>query len=167
MIKPQIILERFPSKKDWTLSEFFIDGIKKGVGVEDEKRDVKVFGETRIDNGIYEMELVNSPKFSGSYFVDSNGYLSNVKDARFTKPHQLIHVKNVKNFENILWHWGNTDLDTHGCYIVGSRFGTSKGREGVFESRIKYLEIYPLIHKIIYNNKLKGLKTYVEYKDKK
>jgi hypothetical protein len=161
-----IIVERFPSEKDWTLSEFSILGVKRGVGVEDEKRDVKIFGETRIPNGIYEVELVYSPKFSSSYFVDANGYLSQTKDVRFNKEHSLIHVKDVPNFTSILWHWGNTDLDTHGCYLVGSSFGTVKGRKGIIASRKKYTEIYPIIYGLILNNKNKGLKTFVEYKDK-
>lgn len=164
--KPQITVDRFPSTKEWTLSEFSILGVKRGVGVEDEKRDVKVFGETRIPNGIYELELTVSPKFSKSYYADENGYLSTTKTIRFNKEHLLIHVKEVPGFDRILWHWGNTDLDTHGCYIVGSYFGDTKGRKGVISSRVKYVEIYPIIYGLIKNNQAKGLKTFVEYKDK-
>lgn len=163
---PQITVERFPSAPDWTLSEFFINGVKKGVGVEDEKRDVKVFGETRIKNKVYELDLVYSPKFSNSYFMDVNGNLSTTKDNRFTAPHLLIHVMNVDEFGHVLWHWGNTDLDTNACYIVGSYFAYFKDREGVAGSRVKYVEIYPIIYQLITNNRLKGIKTFVEYKDK-
>lgn len=166
MNKPQIIVERFPSAKEWTLSEFFINGIKKGFGVEDEKRDVKVFGETRIPNGIYEIDLTYSPKFSASYYVDISGTLSATKSTRFCNMHNLITLKGIPNFDRVLWHWGNTDLDSSGCYIVGSQFGEVKGRRGVIGSRLKYVEVYPLIHRIILDNKNKGLKTYVEYKDK-
>lgn len=166
MKQPEIIVYRQPSEKDWTLSEFFINGVKRGVGVEDEKRDVKVFGETRIPNGVYEIELSQSPKFSHEYFVDENGNISKYKDTRFNKEHLMVHVKDVPGFDRILWHWGNTDLDTHGCYIVGSYFGDIKGRKGVVSSRLKYVEVYPILYKIIKNNEAQGLKTYVEYKDK-
>jgi hypothetical protein len=165
-MEPNIIVERFPSEKDWTLSEFFINGVKQGVGVEDEKRDVKVFGETRIPNGIYELEITHSPKFSGSYFSDVSGYISDKKSVRYNTAHLLITLKDVPNFSRILWHWGNTDLDTHGCYIVGSSFGVVKARRGVVGSRAKYVEVYPKIFQLIVNNKNKGLKTFVEYKDK-
>lgn len=163
---PQIVVSRFPSEKDWTLSEFFVLGVKRGVGVEDEKRDIKVFGETRIPNGVYEMDLTYSPKFSKEYFVDIAGILSKTKSTRIVNEHNLITLKGVPNFDRILWHWGNTDLDTHGCYIVGSNFGDVKGRKGVVNSRLKYIEVYPIIHNIIISNKNKGLKTFVEYKDK-
>lgn len=166
MSNARIVVERFPSEKDWTLSEFFVDGKKVGVGVEDEKREVKVFGETRIPNGIYELDITNSPKFSNSYYVDISGNISDKKSIRFNTAHKLITVLNVPNFDRILWHWGNTDLDTHGCYIVGSQFGEVKGRRGVINSRLKYIQAYPLIYKIILENKNKGLKTFVEYKDK-
>lgn len=164
--KIQITVERFPSQKDWTLSEFFINGVKRGVGVEDEKRDVKVFGEMRIPNGVYEIDLTYSPKFSSSYFVDIAGTLSDKKSQRFCNEHHLITLKNVPNFDRILWHWGNSDLDSSGCYIVGSYFGDVKGRRGVISSRLKYAEVYPLIQRIIMENKNKGIKTFVEYKDK-
>ena len=154
-----IIVNRQKSQKDWTLSTFNADDNSfKGVGVEDEKRDIKVFGETRIGAGTYELELVNSPKFSHEYCRDANGNLMLAKDWNLSKPeikgifkwkHELIHVKNVANFESILWHWGNTDLDTYGCYIVGSVFGKTKGRDGVLNSRKKYTEIYPIIFRAI------------------
>lgn len=154
-----IIVNRQKSQKDWTLSTFNADDNSfKGVGVEDEKRDIKVFGETRIGAGTYELELVNSPKFSHEYYRDANGNLMLAKDWNLSKPeikgifkwkHELIHVKNVANFESILWHWGNTDLDTYGCYIVGSVFGKTKGRDGVINSRKKYTEIYPIIFRAI------------------
>jgi len=166
MTNPIIKVLRNPSEKDWTLSEFYIDGIKSGVGVEDEARTIKVFGETRIPNGVYELELTVSPKFSSSYFVDENGYISKYKDARFNKEHLLIHVKNVPEFDRILWHWGNTDDDTHGCYIVGTAFDKFASQKGVSGSRLKYVEVYPKIFKIIKNNAIKGIKTFVEYKDK-
>lgn len=164
--KIQVRVERFPSEADWTLSEFFINDIKKGVGVEDEKREIKVHGETRIDNGIYELGLRISPRFSKSYFVDEHGNLSTTKSERFTKEHEMIWVMGVPLFEFILWHWGNSDDDTDGCYIVGSSFATFDKQKGVAGSRVKYTEIYPLIWNIIQDNKKAGLKTYVEYREK-
>jgi hypothetical protein len=171
---PQIKVKRKASEADWTLSEFFI-GIgpdrtlmpneRSGVGVEDEHRDKKIHGETRIENGIYELDLVDSPRFSKSFYMDENGYLNATKTDRFDKPHLLIHVKDVPGFSNILWHWGNTDLDTHGCYIVGSDFATFDKRKGVSASKIKYTEVYPIIYQMIRDNKKIGKKTYVEYSD--
>lgn len=165
MENPRITVKRFPSEDDWTLSEFFIDGVKKGVGVEDEKRDVKVKGETRIPAGIYELGLRQSPKFSKAYYVDKDGNLSQVKSDRFARLHDLIWVKNVPDFEYILWHWGNTDDDTDGCYIVGTNTDTFNGQKGVGGSRAKYAEIYPIIWNMIKASEELGKKVYVEYID--
>lgn len=163
----KITVLRQASKPDWTLSDFQFDGIKKGVGVEDEKRDVKVKGETRIPNGIYNLALRISPKFSNEYFRDDEGNLIRAKEritpeqiARYHAPHEMIWVKDVIGFEFILWHWGNTDLDTDGCYIVGSVFGSTNGREGVINSRKKYMEIYP----IVWRSLQKGT-VQIEYKE--
>jgi hypothetical protein len=164
-------VERYPSEADWTLSEFFLKSGNKGVGVEDESRiekgEKKIKGETRIQNGIYEFGLRVSPAFSKEYFRDDSGFLSKTKSDRFYNPHEMIWVMNVPLFEFILWHWGNTDDDTNGCYIVGSRFETFTGQRGVAESRIKYLEIYPVLWKAIKEAWRKGEKVYVEYKEKK
>lgn len=167
MTEAQIIVHRYPSEADWTLSEFTINGELHGYGVEDEHRDAKVKGETRIPNGLYELDLRHSPKFSRHYFVDGHGYLNKTRTDRFTQEHQLIWVKDVPNFQFVLWHWGNTDDDTDGCYIVGSSFHTFNGKKGVSGSRVKYTQIYPLIWQMITGNQSNGLKTFVEYRNKK
>ena len=162
----EISVIRFPSEPDCTRSEFFIMGTKFGVGIEDEYREVKVHGETRIPNGIYPLTLTDSPKFSKYYFTSATmPEISKVQDAIYTTPHKLITVTGVPGFSRILWHWGNTDDDTEGCYIVGSKFGIVKGQTAVLESRKKYEQIYPMIASIITRNKIKGLSTFVEYKD--
>ena len=155
----QITVIRQKGQKDWTLSNFNSDDNSiKGVGVEDEYRAVKVHSETRIPQGTYQLELVKSPRFSPEYYRDEKGNLISSKDWAIAKPevkaifniqHEAIHVMNVPNFTSILWHFGNTDLDSSGCYIVGSVFGKTKGRDGVLNSRKKYTEIYPIIFRAI------------------
>jgi hypothetical protein len=152
-----ITVNRQPSEADCTLSKFFSDdGLITGVGVEDEKRDVKVKGETCIDAGLYDLDLRFSPRFSKEYFRDDKGNIIHLSkrttDAlkkQYHTEHELIWVKNVQNFEFILIHWGNTDDDTDGCYIVGSAFGLIKGQAAVLNSRNKYMEIYPIIWRAI------------------
>jgi len=158
-----IIVNRQKSSKDWTLSTFeSICKTVKGVGVEDEFRAVKVHGETRIPKGQYDITLTHSPKFSKEYYRDEHGYLILTKDwnvaspeikRQYAWPHELILINNIPNFSRVLIHWGNTDLDTEGCYIVGSVFGKTKGRDGVLNSRKKYTQIYPLIFRAIKKGK--------------
>lgn len=170
MNSAQLIVDRYQSEADWTLSEYSINGQPSGVGVEDEFRAKKVHGETRIDNGVYEIDFTHSPKFSGSYFMDIEGNLSKTKDERFNTPHLMITVLNVPGFSRILWHWGNTDDDTEGCYCVGSYFGTvntkSGPQKGVLESRPNYIKSYPKIYQLWKANKAAGRKTLVEYRDR-
>lgn len=165
MEKPFIVVDRLPSELDWTLSKFYIDGIRRCVGVEDEKREVKVKGETCIKANIYPLGLRYSPKFSKEYFVDKDGYLNHTKTDRFNKEHEMIWVMNVPLFEFILIHWGNTDDDTDGCYIVGKDFATFDKQKGVSASRVTYIEIYPVIWKKIKADQAAGITTYIQYKD--
>lgn len=176
MIDPKDIVltvERYKSEKDWTLSEFYIKTVRRGYGVEDEFREIKVPGETRIPNGIYPLGLRQSPKFSEKFYMDAHGRLNEHKIGDFTQPHDLIWVMDVPNFQYVLWHWGNTDDDTDGCYIVGSGLADivdkKKGgtQRGVGGSRMKYTEIYPEIRALILAAQAAGHKVYVEYKDKK
>lgn len=150
-----ITVNRQKGQADWSLSTFESDDkTAKGVGVEDEFRIIKLKKETRISAGSYKLLLTSSPKFSKEYYRDVQGNIISAKEwkdatesvkHRYAWPHELITVSGVKNFDRILWHWGNTDLDTDGCYVVGSVFGKTKGRDGVINSRKKYTEIYPLI----------------------
>jgi hypothetical protein len=152
-----IFVERQPSTKDWTLSKFYSDcKTISGVGVEDEKRTTKVKGETCIPAGTYPLDLRISPRFSKEYYRDDDGNLiapsqrtTPELQQRFHTLHELIWVRNVPGFEFILWHFGNTDDDTEGCYIVGSVFGKVKGQDGVVNSRKKYTDIYPHIWRAI------------------
>jgi len=158
---------RYPSEKDWTLSEFYIMGQIFGYGIEDEHRDVKVHGETRIANGTYELCLTHSPKFSDGYYVSSKtGAISKVQTAEYSEKHKLITLKSVPNFSRVLWHWGNTDDDTDACYITGESIGILKGQKAVLGSRKKYEQVYPMIASLIRSNESKGIKSYVTYKDK-
>lgn len=167
-----ITVNRMKSEPDWTLSKFLFDGKEKGVGVEDEKREVKVKGETRIWAGSYIMGLRTSPKFSKSYYRNDKGELIHATDrilpeqiAEYHTAHEMIWVMNVLNFEFILWHWGNTAKDTEGCYIVGSVFGKVGSQRAVLNSRKKYMEIYPIIWRSIKEGAKIGKQVIVKYID--
>ncbi len=167
----KITVLRKPSEKDWTLSDFYFDNIKRGVGIEDEKRDVKVKGETAIPANTYPLALHYPSKFSTYFYRDDNGELIDAKSRttpdmikKYHTAHEMIWVTNVPGFEYILWHWGNTDDDTEGCYIVGCYVGKVGAQSAVLESKKKYREIYPEIWRAIKNAEKNGKKIYVEYK---
>lgn len=66
----EILVERYSSGKDDTLSNVYINGLKQCVAIEDEFRTIKVKGETRIPDGRYKLALRDSPKFSKEYKHD-------------------------------------------------------------------------------------------------
>ena len=104
--------------------------------LEDEQRDKKVFGETRIPDGDYKLGL----RKVGGYH------------ARYTKrfPHihiGMLHVLNVPGFEYILIHCGNTDEHTAGCLLVGDSQENNQIITNGFigKSTQAYKRIYPRI----------------------
>ena len=140
-------LKRSKFEKDWTISKLFINDVLDGYVVEDEVRTKKVKGETAIWKGVYKLGSRFSPKFSNEFYWNGENLISKseyqeLKVKGNYKPHELIWILDVKEFEFILIHWGNTDLDTEGCLIIGSKIGIIKGREGVLNSRIYYRKFY-------------------------
>jgi len=69
----------------------------------DEKGEEKVYGQTAIPYGTYTIDLTHSNRFKKI----------------------LPLLENVKGFEGIRIHPGNTAVDTHGCLLVGNN--TEKG----------------------------------------
>ncbi len=129
-------LLRFSSQADSTLGALFLDGVFQCFTLEDEQRNKKVYGETRIPAGRYSIQLKIHGGFHERY------------GQRFIAFHKgMLWLRNVYNFDNILIHIGNKDDDTAGCILVGdtchSNSGGGKGFIG--ESTNAYKRIYPKI----------------------
>ena len=101
---------------EYTIGSLFIDGVYLCDTIEDKVRDYnqdgdlndpgeeKVFGETAIPYGFYEIDLTMSPKFK----------------------RLLPIILNVKHFTGIRIHRGNTAKDSHGCPLVGENKAKGK-----------------------------------------
>lgn len=112
-------------KDTYTIGKLYIDNIYFCDIVEDKVRDYnkdgdlndigenKVYGETAIPYGTYEVEVTYSPKFK----------------------RDLPLIKNVPHFEGIRIHRGNYPKDSLGCLICGE----NKIKGGVINST-KYEE---------------------------
>jgi hypothetical protein len=104
--------------------------------LEDEQRDVKVWGETRIPAGTYKLELRTEggfhTRYSGKYGAMHKG---------------MIHVQDVPGFEYILWHTGNTDEHTAGCLILGNTQTNNRiAKDGFIGSSVDaYKFVYPRV----------------------
>lgn len=127
-------VNRFVSDDDSTISDVLIDGVKECYGLEDEYREEKKVGETRIPAGIYRVGVRTVGGFHNRY------------SKRFADIHQgMLHILNVPNFEYILIHCGNTDEHTEGCLLVGREGITTPGDMMVTHSTAAYRAFYPKV----------------------
>lgn len=120
--------------------------------LEDEHRDEKKYGETRIPAGTYKIKLRKEGGYHQKY------------SKRFPKIHRgMLHITDVPNFEYILIHCGNTDEHTAGCLLVGDSQENNQINENGFigKSTQAYKRIYPRIAEALVNNK----EVLITYKD--
>ena len=108
--------------------------------LEDEYREQKKYGETRIPNGTYKLGLRTVGGYNQKY------------SKRFAGIHiGMLHVLDVPGFEYILIHCGNTDEHTAGCLLVGDSQDNNQIKENGFigHSTQAYKRIYPRIAEAI------------------
>ena len=124
------------------MSNLYIDGKWFSNVLEDTDRNLddsmsedmiialKIPSITAIPRGTYEITLdVVSPKYSKIQFY---------KDVCNGK---IPRLKNVKGFDGILIHSGNTDKDSSGCLLVG--YNKVKGQ--VINSKETFKQLYQLL----------------------
>lgn len=132
----RILVNRDVSTNEATLSEVFVmDDLGRIIfrcfGCEDEFREIKVPGETRIPAGTYEVGVRKEGGFHQRY---SN-------DRRVRDIHRgMLHILNVPNFDFILIHIGNFETDTDGCLLVGE--SRDQARMCVYNSVKAYRALY-------------------------
>lgn len=58
---------------------------------------------------------------------------------------QTFQVTNVRERTSILFHKGNTQDDSRGCILTGTKFGTLNGKLAVLESREAFRKFRKLV----------------------
>ena len=130
----EIQVDRYISDDETTISRVSVDGNFVCYGLEDEYREDKIVGETRIPAGRYQVRL----RTEGGHHLKYQ--------KRFPDIHRgMLHIQNVPNFEWILIHCGNTDADTMGCLLVGSQANTQAGNMSISDSSGAYRKFYPMV----------------------
>jgi hypothetical protein len=102
-----------------TIGELFVDGVLECFILEDRYRpppEKKVYGQTAIPCGRYEVRITHSPRFG----VD------------------LPLLINVPGYEGVRIHPGNTADDTEGCLLPGRR----RAADQLFESRLAFEPLF-------------------------
>lgn len=142
MLKLKVL--RYNRKADFTQGLFLIGDKFECYTLEDEERTVKVWGETCIPVGTYEIKLRTEGKFHENY------------SKKFPEWHKgMLHVTGVPGFDFILIHIGNKDEDTAGCLLVGNDVEAST----IEESTIAYERMY----KQVIPHLLAGEQVFIEY----
>ena len=139
---PALRLEviRFSSEKDSSNGLLFdiTDDERKFLcyTLEDELREQKIKGETRIPPGEYDITLRTFGGFHERYA------------SRFREIHHgMLWVRDVPEFADILIHCGNTDEHTSGCLLLGDTQENNQIKPNGFvgHSTRAYFRVYPLI----------------------
>lgn len=113
----------------YTLEDVVRD--KNNDGDLDDKGEEKVYGKTAIPKGKYEVIINYSERFK----------------------QQMPLLLNVKGFEGIRIHKGNSAVDTHGCILLGK----SKSKDFIGMSNLAYNEFMTALKKAT-----KGEKIFIE-----
>ena len=127
-------LVRYGHGADSTGGLLLVDDIFFCYTCEDEKRAIKVAGETRIPEGTYEIKLRTEGGMHDRYAV------------KFPSLHKgMLHLQNVPNFEWVYLHIGNDDTDTAGCPLVGFTAAKVASEFRSLNSTAAYKELYRLV----------------------
>ena len=133
-----------------TLGALFIDDVFECWTLEDESREVKVKGETRIDEGTYTIKLRTVGGFHNRY---SN---------KFDFHEGMFELQDVPNFQYVLIHVGNNQDDTSGCLLVGQECYSNNT---VGQSVKAYKAMYQKVIKAFHDNEPVSI-TYIDAETK-
>lgn len=149
------LLQRYSDNRESTLGLLFKKASKlvlMGYTLEDEFRDVKVKGETRIQAGRYPI-VINKAEtpLTLKYRTRYNWF----------KFHLMI--SGVKDFVGIYFHVGRNDDWTDGCVTMGNNVNNNTVTNGEITDSVEcfkkfYLELYDFLE-------VKGNQAFIEIRD--
>lgn len=151
-MKMELLLKRFTSDAQSTLGILHINNVKECFTLEDEKRTVKVPGETRIPAGRYEVKFRK---------VDSGLTLRYRK--RFPEWFTYhLELQGVPNFQYVYIHIGNTEKDSDGCILVGKGYKiNNNAADTISNSTAAFTDVYKKISAALG----RGEKVFITVKD--
>ena len=129
---------RYKDDGNTTLGLLFIDGVFECYTIEDEEREEKIKGETRIPEGTYKLDFRR--ELSG---------LTHSYRRKYDWFDYHLHVKDVPNFKYVYIHVGNTEKNTDGCLLLGSTVDKDSMFQGRSTAAFKelYLKVGDAINK--------------------
>ena len=124
-----IRMKRVFANDDATLGVMSFNGFQC-VTLEDEYREVKVAGETRIPAGRYEIDLRTESPMADRYRLNFGSWHKG-----------MLWLQDVPGFNYVYIHVGNDDEDTSGCVLVGRTMDTEYKAFSIGYSRTTYEEL--------------------------
>ncbi len=130
-----ILLEKIESG-----SQFFCHTL------EDEKREIKIAGETRIPAGFYELKIWNDGQNPNQWVLDHRAKYNLNGENWFKFP---IEVTKVPGFAGVLIHTGIDQSHTDGCILLDDTMGNNsidmanQGARSLEAVKRFYLKVYP------------------------
>ena len=127
---------RYSDNGESTLGLLFDDYKFLCYTLEDEKREVKKAGDTRIPEGTYQVGINEAhtgmtEKYRAKPWAEKIGFDFH------------LHIKNVPNFTGVYIHVGNDDDDTEGCILVADTANNNQQHEGfIGQSVAAYCRLY-------------------------
>lgn len=119
----ELTLTRFLFNDQCTIGQLEIDGRFECWTLEDVVRPAKIFGETAIPAGRYQVVITRSPRFR----------------------RDLPLLVNVPNFTGVRIHSGNVAGHTEGCILVGQ----IKGQYSIARSRAAFATLFDKLKRAI------------------
>ncbi len=142
---------RYSDNGDSTLGLTLIDGKFFCYTLEDEEREIKIKGETRIPEGVYKLGIRQGLTPMTKKYQNRYDWFEN-------------HIENlhIPNFKYVYIHIGNYERDTAGCLLLGDAPNNNQIKKGkVGESTNAFKRFYEKIFP-----KLKaGEEILIEFKD--
>jgi len=153
----ELVVKRIADNGKATIGALYINGIFECFTVEDEERDIKVSGETRVPEGIYKIAL-RSEGGTHARYKEKYGDMHKGMLCIYNQKHWKLE-NNGMVFQYVLIHTGNTEKQTAGCLLVNDAVSgkTFSGSSSVDA----YKDLYPKIAQAI----LEGENVTIEYKD--
>lgn len=126
-----LTLQRLHSYNDYSIGLMYVDGKLHSFTLEDEKRSVKVWGDTRIPAGVYNITYRTAGRLHRQY------------SQQFYNHKGMLWIRNIPNFEYVYIHIGNDDDDTAGCILVGQSHQI--GQNFIAHSTKAYESLYHIV----------------------
>lgn len=131
-----LTLDRFSGDTDSTLGTLRLDDKLRAFTLEDEFREVKVAGETRIAARTYDIILRPAGGMHGRYLEKFGADWHR----------GMLWLQDVPNFTWVYIHMGITDEHTAGCLLVADGVMQNVDRAGqLVDSESAYRRIYPIL----------------------